>query len=149
MGEKIVKKRTGEPWMSADDYGRSLSGIGFNLLVSDMARALEFQREVLLAKVLYADEDFAAIELMANHLMLHTDHTYDDHPMSGIIRGVSARGAGVELRVYGLDPDAAQARADKHGFTVLAGAMDKPHGLRECFVIDDEGYVWSPSAATT
>lgn len=135
--------------MSADEYGRSLSGIGFNLLVSDMARALEFQRDVLLAKVLYDDVDFAAIELMSMHLMLHTDHTYDDHPMSGIIGGVSARGAGVELRVYGLDPDAAQARADKHGFTVLAGAVDKPHGLRECFLIDDEGYVWAPSAATT
>ncbi len=132
--------------MSADDYGASLTGIGFNLLVSDMQRALEFQREVLQANVRYADADFAAIELQSMQLMLHSDHTYDDHPLSGIIKGVSARGAGVELRVYGLDPDAAEARASAHGFTVLAGSMDKPHGLRECFLIDDEGYVWSPSS---
>jgi hypothetical protein len=28
---------------------------------------------------------------------------------------------------------------------VLAGSLDKPHGLRECMIIDDEGYVWIPS----
>jgi hypothetical protein len=27
---------------------------------------------------------------------------------------------------------------------VLAGTMDKPHGLRECILIDDDGYAWVP-----
>jgi hypothetical protein len=35
-----------------------------------------------------------------------------------------------------------QARAG--GWTVLAGSMDKPHGLRECVILDHEGYVWVP-----
>ena len=26
----------------------------------------------------------------------------------------------------------------------LAGAMDKPHGLREAFLIDADGYLWVP-----
>ena len=59
--------------------------------------------------------------------------------------GVEGRGAGVELRLYGCDPDEAEARARQLGFTVLAGAMDKPHGLRECVILDDEGYAWVPS----
>jgi hypothetical protein len=25
--------------------------------------------------------------------------------------------------------------------------MDKPHGLRECIIIDDDGYVWVPGVA--
>ena len=32
-----------------------------------------------------------------------------------------------------------------HGRGLPAGSIDKPHGLRECMVIDDEGYVWIPS----
>ena len=28
----------------------------------------------------------------------------------------------------------------------MAGSMDKPHGLRECPLVDDEGYVWVPDA---
>ncbi len=27
---------------------------------------------------------------------------------------------------------------------VLAGAMDKPHGLREAYILDDSGYLWVP-----
>jgi hypothetical protein len=51
----------------------------------------------------------------------------------------------VELRVYGLDPDLAAERARAGGWTVLAGAMDKPHGLRESMILDDDGYLWVPS----
>jgi len=142
-----MKKREGEPWMSADDYGRSLTGIGFNLLVANMQRALEFQTLVLEADVVYHDEDFAAIVLQKMPMMLHADHTYADHPMSGIVAGLDARGAGCELRVYGLDPDAAVERARSNNFTILAEAMDKPHGLREAFLVDDEGYVWAPGLA--
>jgi hypothetical protein len=33
------------------------------------------------------------------------------------------------------------------GWTVLAGSIDKPHGLRECIILDDEGYAWLPGVA--
>jgi hypothetical protein len=34
-----MKLRTGEPWMSAREYGRSLKALTLNLLVPDIERA--------------------------------------------------------------------------------------------------------------
>lgn len=142
-----MKKRSGDPWMRADDYGRGLTGFTANLLVTDVEASLVFQREVLAATVVYSDSDFAALEGCGARWMLHADHTYNDHPMRGVVARLEARGAGVELRLLGRDPDDAERAARKHDFIVLQGAMDKPHGLRECFLIDPDGYVWVPSVA--
>jgi uncharacterized glyoxalase superfamily protein PhnB len=144
-----MKKRSPDqsPPVSAPDYGRSLRGLGFNLLVRDVERAVKFATEVLGATSFYDDEDFAAMKLNGGDFMFHADHTYRDNALSGVVAGVEARGAGVELRVYGSDPDLAEAKARAGGWTVLAGAMDKPHGLRECVIIDDEGYCWVPGIA--
>ena len=145
-----MKKRPAdqEPWMAADDYGRSLKpGLGVNLLVKNIAASLAFAEQVLGATPTYADEDFAVVCAAGSEWMLHADHTYLDNPMTGIIKDVDARGAGIELRLYGLDPDTAEQTARDGGWTVLAGAMDKPHGMREAFLIDDDGYVWVPSKA--
>ena len=30
------------------------------------------------------------------------------------------------------------------GFKVLVGTTDKPHGLREAYLVDADGYVWVP-----
>jgi hypothetical protein len=51
----------------------------------------------------------------------------------------------VELRLYGVDPDQAEAAARRRDAVVLAGAADKEHGLREAYIVDDDGYVWVPS----
>jgi uncharacterized glyoxalase superfamily protein PhnB len=132
--------------MSPPDYGRSLRpGLGVNLLVRDVAGAVRFAAEVLGASTIYADEDFAVLRLGEAEWMVHADHTYSDNPLTGILAGAETRGAGIELRVYGVDPDAAETRARDGGWTVLSGAIDKPHGLREAVLIDDEGYVWVPS----
>ncbi|MFN4143083.1 hypothetical protein [Aestuariivirga sp.] len=144
-----MKKRSQgkTPPVAAEDYGRSLRGIGFNLLVRDMARAVTFATEVIGATSFYDDEDFAALRFNGADFMLHADHAFADNPVSGLVQGVEGRGAGVELRIYGCDPDVAEQRARDLGFTVLAGAMDKPHGLRECVILDDEGYAWVPAVA--
>lgn len=141
-----MKKRSPDktPPVSPPDYGRSLRGLGFNLLVRDVARSVRFATEVLGATSFYDDEDFAAMRLNGGDFMFHADHTYRDNPLIGIVAGVEGRGAGVELRLYGCDPDVAEARARALGYTVLAGAMDKPHGLRESVLVDDDGYVWVP-----
>jgi catechol 2,3-dioxygenase-like lactoylglutathione lyase family enzyme len=139
-----MKKRTGDPWMSGADYGRSLTALTVNLLVSDVAAALVFQREVLGASVVYADVDFAVVSGHGAQWMFHADHTYDRHPLHAVVAGSARRGAGVELRLHGCDPDRAEAAAKRLGFEVLAGAADKPHGVREAFLADADGYVWVP-----
>jgi catechol 2,3-dioxygenase-like lactoylglutathione lyase family enzyme len=142
-----MKKRTGEPFMSAGDYGRSLQGFGVNLLVRDVARAVAFQTEVLEAELVYADSDFAVLSHRGHQWMLHADHTYGEHPLLSLTGDGAIRGAGAELRLYGLDPDGAEARARARGDTVLAASADKPHGLRECFLADSDGYIWVPGRA--
>ena len=144
----MIMKRTKTPWMSAEDFGRSLPrGVGLNLLVTEVAPAEEFLRVVMGASTIHADEDFAAIELLGSILMLHADHSYLDHEMSGVTAGVEARGAGIEIRLYGSDPDATEAMARKRGDIVLSASIDKPHGLRECHIVGPDGYVFVPSKA--
>jgi uncharacterized glyoxalase superfamily protein PhnB len=79
---------------------------------------------------------------------LHSDWSYRDHELRGAVEGVATRGAGVELRLYGADPDACAARCREAGGVVLSDAIDKPHGLREAHLMDQDGYVWVPSRAT-
>jgi len=143
-----MKLRVGEPWMPAKDYGRSLHGLTVNLLVADLEAALAFQREVLGATVVYSDPDFAVCSAAGAQWMLHADHTYDKHPMLSTLDATHLRGAGLEIRLHGCDPDAAEAAARLHGFEVLSPATDKGHGLREAYVRDRDGYIWVPDVHT-
>ena len=136
------------PWMSAPEYGRSLKpGVGFSLLVRDVERSVRFAEDVIGATASYWDKDFAAMRWAGGEWQFHADHTFSNNPLSGFLQGVEGRGVGVELRAFGVDPDRAEAAARAGGWTVLAGAMDKPHGLRECIIIDDDGYAWVPGIA--
>jgi catechol 2,3-dioxygenase-like lactoylglutathione lyase family enzyme len=138
----MVKLRTGDPWMSATQYSQTLRGLTLNLLVQDIARSLPFHREVLAAQVVYSDPDFAVLRYAEVEWMLHADHTYADHPLHTHLSQEMPRGVGAELRLHGRDPDEAEAAARKLGVTVLAGAKDKPHGLREAYLFDPDGYLW-------
>ena len=140
-----MKLATQPPWMPAPEYGRRLRGLGVNLIVRDIFAALSFQSEVLAAEILHNDPDFAAMQAFGAEWMLHADHTYNNHPVNGILNNCPARGIGVELRLYGRNPDDAEAKARTLGFEVLAGSLDKPHGLREAYIIDQDGYLWVPS----
>ena len=142
-----MKRREGEPFMPAAEYGRSLAGFGVNLLVRDVASSVAFQTEVLGVEAVYADADFAVLAHAGRQWMLHADHTYADHPLLALTGDGAIRGAGAELRLYDVEPDAAEARARALGHTVLAASADKPHGLRECFLADPDGYVWVPGRA--
>lgn len=148
-----MKKRTGEPWMPADEYGRSLRGAGVNLVVANVARSVVFLTEVLGLEEVYSDPDLAVLRHGGHDLLVHAEHTYVDEDgveTSFLLRTKVAnlRGAGVELRLYGIDPDAAEERARTRGDVVIAASTDKPHGLRECYIVDPDGYVWVPGTAT-
>ena len=106
-----MKRATTDPWMTAADYGRGLRGLGVNLLVRDIDAALPFHRAVLDAEVVHADPDFAVLRRDGAEWMLHADHTYRDHPLHGSLSEELPRGIGADIRLYGRDPDAAEAAA--------------------------------------
>lgn len=143
----MMKTRTGEAWMPADEYGKALPKFTVNLLVRDVAEAVPFYRDVLGATVRCADGDFAALAIAGTDFMLHADHSYDEHPMHERLRGVLVRGIGAEIRVMGIDPDAAEERAKKFGAEIVQEARDFPHGWRDVMLADPDGYVWAVGVA--
>jgi catechol 2,3-dioxygenase-like lactoylglutathione lyase family enzyme len=144
----MTKKRTDDPWMPAPRYAQTLKGLTVNLLVRDIARALPFHREVLGATLIYSDPDIAVFRHENAEWMLHADHTYDAHPMHTALVKSTARGVGAELRLHGRDPDDAESQARRLGFEIIESSADKPHGLREAFLRDEDGYVWVPDVPT-
>ena len=116
-----------------------------NILVRDMDRAVQFHREVLGVDVVYSDPDITIVAWQGQQWMIHSDHTYDKHPLTGYMAGVDVRGVGAEFRLHGRDPDEAEAAARALGCEILDASRDQPdHGLREAHIIDFEGYVWVP-----
>jgi uncharacterized glyoxalase superfamily protein PhnB len=143
----VTKTRIGDAWMPAGDYGRSLPAFSVNLLVRDVTRSLPFYRDVLQATVRYADTDFAALSLRGVDFMLHSDHTYDHHPLYERLKSSGPRGTGAELRVMGIDPDALQTRAQAAGAKIIQTVMDFPHGWRDLILEDPDGYLWAVGVA--
>lgn len=131
--------------MSGADYGRTLKGVGFNIIVNDVSKAVHFVTEVLGATVFFRTDVFAAMRLHGSDFMFHVPASYRGNELHSTLVSDAPRGVGIELRCYHVDPDEAEAKARAHGYTVLAGSFDKPHGLRECMLLDDDGYVWIPS----
>ncbi len=70
-----MKLRTGDPWMSAQEYTHSLKAFTVNLLVQDINIALRFQQNVLGMEVVYADPNSAVLRGYSAEWMLHADHT--------------------------------------------------------------------------
>ena len=133
--------------MPAPEYGRSLTGVGVNLLVSSIEEQRQFQTDVLGAQEVYADPDFAVYRGYGGEWMFHADHTYNNHELFGSLSPDIPRGIGCEIRLYGCDPDRAEQTARALGYNVLAGSLDKPQGLREAYLICPADYIWVPSKA--
>jgi predicted enzyme related to lactoylglutathione lyase len=144
----MTKTRIGDAWMPADEYGKSLPKFTVNLLVRDVARSLPFYRDVLGATVRYVDGDFAALAFAHLDFMLHADHAYDHHPLYGRLKAAGPRGTGAELRVLGIDPDAAEKRAREQGVKIVQPAKSFPHGWRDVMLEDPDGYVWAVGVTT-
>lgn len=108
------------PWMPADAYGKTLTGLSLNLIVRDLAKSVPFYRDVLGMMVHYSDEDMAAVQLDTTQIVLHADHTYDKQPWASRLPETGKRGA-----------------------TILLGARDWPHGWRDVVLEDPDGYTFA------
>ena len=133
--------------VTADEFGKSLRGIGINLLTRDVRGLVSFLEDVFLAKAHQISDDFAIVTYENHVFQIHADSTYHSHPLLSLLPENGPRGGGIEIRMYGTDPDLAERRARDHVHrsTVLQTAEDKPHGLRECVLLCENGYAWIPS----
>lgn len=134
--------------VSADTLGRNLAGIGLNLLTHDVRGLAGFITGVFGLSVHRLSDDFAIVRHGHMMLQLHSDATFARHPLPSLIPENPPRGGGVQIYLFGIDPDAAIARAQAAGHMVLEPARDKPHGLREGTILSPEGYAFSPAIAT-
>ena len=131
----------------AAELGRSLRGLGVNLLCRDVPRAARFLSEVFGLQVHRLSPDFALVTHDGAMLQLHSDASFRAHPLPGLLPEAGPRGAGVQLYLFGIDPDAAAARAEAAGGVVIEPPADKPHGLREATLLAPEGHAFSPAVA--
>jgi len=129
----------------APEFGRSLSGLGVNLLTRDVRGLAGFLGQVFGLTLHRLSDDFAIIQHGEALFQLHADGTYHAHPLPSILPENPPRGAGAQFYLFGIDPDAAIARAEALGFMVLEPVSDKPHGLREGTVLSPEGYAFTPA----
>ncbi len=130
---------------SAEDFGRSLRGVGINLLSNDVKKLAEFLRTVFELTVHRLSDDFAIVSHDGMLIQLHADATYGAHPLLGIVPENPPRGGAAQFYLFGIDPDQAILRADAGGYVVLELAADKPHGLREGTILSPEGFAFSPA----
>ncbi|MEC8038180.1 MAG: VOC family protein [Pseudomonadota bacterium] len=132
-------------------FGRSLRGLGLNLLVADVDRAREFHQAVFGWEAFQPTRDFAILRRPDGSavLQLHADHTYHANPLAGLLPEAGPGGAGAERGVFAGDPDVASQRTQAAGGMILQPATNKPHGLREAYILDPDGYCWVPSRPLT
>lgn len=131
--------------VSAADFGASLRGIGINILVRDVQALCAMLETVFEMQAHRVTKDFAILTYGEQVFQVHSDGTYHSHPLLGLLPEAGARGAGVEIRLYDSDPDLCADRAEAAGMHVLQPPTDKPHGLREAYLLCGDGYAWVPS----
>jgi hypothetical protein len=131
--------------VSPEDFGASLKGLGLNILVRDVVAQADFLKAVFDMQAHRVTADFAIMIYGDQVFQLHSDSTYHSHPLPSLLPEAGARGAGAEFRLYMSDPDEAEAKALALGAHILQGPKDKPHGLREAYILCENGYAWVPS----
>ena len=131
--------------VSPADFGRSLDGLGLNLLCRDVRAMAVFLERTLLMSIHRLSDDFALARHGAVLIQLHRDATFARHPLHGLLPEAPPRGAGVQVYLFGVDPDAACGRAEAAGGAVIEPPADKPHGLREATILAPDGYAFSPA----
>ncbi len=129
--------------VSAGDFGKSLTGVGVNLLTTDVKQLAGLLVGVFGATAHRLSKDFAIIRFGGMMLQIHHDATYGTHPLHGLLPENPPRGLGVQLYFFGVDPDFAVAQAEAFGGSVVEQPRNKPHGLYEGTVLSAEGYAFT------
>ncbi len=137
--------------VSAEDFGRSLNGIGLNLLTRDVLSLQTFLSDVFAMRASRVSKDFAIMHYADTVFQLHADATFHSNPLLSVLPESGLRGAGIEIRLYQTDPDIAADAAGSHSHEclLLQAPTNKPHGLRECIILCENGYAWVPSRPLT
>lgn len=132
---------------SAPAMAHALAGLGLNLLCRDVRRETAFLIAVFGMTAHQAGRDFALLRTGSQLFQLHSDASFAHHPLATLLPENAPRGAGIELRLYDIDPDlACAAAATRPEATILQPPTDKPgHALREAVILSPEGYAWVPS----
>ena len=123
-------------------FGKSLCGMGLNLLVRDVGVQVSFLETVFGMKAYQPTADFAIMTYGDQVFQIHSDETYHSNPLLGLLPENPPRGAGIEIRLYDTDPEEACSLAEAAGGTILQGPADKPHALREAYILCGNGYAW-------
>ena len=134
--------------VSADEFGRSLTGVGVNLLTKDVIALADFLVGIFGATAHRVSEDFAIVRYEGTVMQIHADGTYGSHPVLGLLPENPPRGGGLQLFLFGADPVDVVAKAESFGGVVIEEPKDKPHGLREATVLSPEGYAFTAAVAT-
>ena len=133
--------------ISGPAFGRALTGITINLLVRDVRGEAAFLAAVLGCSVPRLSDDYAIVLHETTPMQLHSDASFAAHALHALLPEAGPRGAGMEIRLHGVDPDAACAAAALWpDAVVLAAPRNKTgHGLREAVILSPSGYAFVPS----
>ena len=135
--------------VSAAEFGASLKGLGLNILVRDVIAQAHFLSEVFGSKAHRVSAGFAIMTYEGQVFQLHGDSTYHSHPLPSLMPESGPRGGGAQFHLFATDPDVAAGKAEALGGHVLQEPKNKPHGLREAFILCENGYAWVPSRVLT
>ncbi|MEO1680653.1 MAG: VOC family protein [Pseudomonadota bacterium] len=129
--------------ISADAFGRSLRGLGINLLTRDPEALAAFLTAAFGLEAHRVSADFAILSHDGGLLQLHSHGTFASHPLHALLPEGGVAGGGVQIYLFRCDPDAAVSRAEAAGGTVIEPPADKPHGLREATILSPEGFAFT------
>lgn len=131
--------------VSPVDFGRSLRGLGVNLLCRNVSATAAFLQGCFGMTLHRQSADFVLVRHGDVLLQIHSDATFGRHPLHSLLPESGPRGSGIQIYLFGIDPDLSASRAVHSGGMVIEPPADKPHGLREATILGPEGHAFSPA----
>ena len=61
------------------------------------------------------------------------------------VEPINLRGENIDNSTIVPGFDRAEEKARNENYIILSNSMNKPHGMRECYIFDNNGFCWVPS----